>query len=403
MKILRNWRAGLATLAVLVLGLLSVPALAEYKLNFQEPASEIAQEQYDLHLFILYIITIIGVGVFAVMIYSIIKHRKSAGHQAATFHENTVVEILWTIIPFFIIIGMAIPATKVILDYRDTRNSEMTIKIIGYQWKWGYDYLDDNIFFYSTLSTPPEQIGPLYFGEYGTPGEQQRSPDTYLLEVDKPMVIPVDTKIRLLFTAADVLHAWWVPQLGVKYDTIPGIVREGWIKADRIGTYRGQCTELCGKNHGFMPIVVEVVSVDDYATWVAEQGGGVVALDQPVAVGDVAASAPAAADDDVPAEWTMEAVMAYGEKHYVTHCSACHQANGEGLGDAFPGLVDSEIATGEMAEHVNVVLNGVDGTTMASFAHLTDAQIAAIITYERNAWGNDVGDILTPEELAGYR
>lgn len=387
--------------AVAVLWVASLPAQAEWKLNFQEPATAIAQDQYDLHLLVLYLIIAIGVGVFGVMIYSIIMHRKSVGHVAATFHESTAVELLWTIIPFIIVVVLAFPATRVVLDLKDARNADMTIKVIGYQWKWGYDYLDDNVFFYSTITTPPEQIGPLYYGGSGTPGEQQRSPDTYLLEVDNPMVVPVGVKVRLLLTAADVIHSWWVPQLGVKQDTIPGIVREAWFQADREGTYRGQCTELCGKNHGFMPIVVKVVSVAGYADWVAAQGGGAVAAAGPVAVGDVVAASPAVGD--TPAEWNKDTLMEYGERAYATHCSACHQANGEGLGDVFPALKGSAVAIGPMVDHVNVVLNGQPGTTMASFAHLTDEDLAAIITYERNAWGNDVGDLLLPAELGASR
>ena len=381
---------------------LVAPSLAEYKLNYQEPVTRIAQEQYDLHTFVLIVIVIIGVGVFGVMIYSIINHRKVEGRQAATFHHNTTVEIIWTIVPFLIVIGLAIPATKVILDIRDTGNSQLTIKVVGYQWKWGYDYLEDNLFFYSTITTPPEQIGPLYFGEYGTPGEQDRPETTYLLEVDKPMVVPVDTKVRLLFTAADVLHAWWVPALGVKQDTIPGIIRESWFTAEKEGTYRGQCTELCGKNHGFMPIVVEVVSKEEYADWVASEGGGVVEIDQPVSVGDVVALAAKPAEG-VPTEWTMDAVMEYGEKVYTAHCVACHQANGEGLGETFPALKAAPFLDEGVEPQAKVILEGVAGTVMASFAYLTDEELAAVMTYERNAWGNDTGDLVTPEELAGYR
>ena len=382
---------------------LSAAALGEYKLNFQDPASGIAQEQYDLHLIILGIITVIGVGVFGVMIYSIIMHRKDKGHVAATFHENTVVELAWTIIPFIIILVMAFPATRVILAAKDAGNPDMTVKVIGYQWKWGYDYLDDNVFFYSTLSTPVEQIGSLMHGEYGST-DVPRS-ENYLLEVDNPMVVPVDRKVRLLLTAADVIHAWWVPALGVKQDTIPGIVREAWFKADREGTYRGQCAELCGKNHGFMPIVVEVVSEPEYLAWVEEMGGGAVTLDAPVGVGDVEASAPVAqgSSSGAPAEWEDAAVMAYGEGLYTTHCVACHQANGEGLPPTFPALKGSVITTGPSADHVAIVLNGKEGTTMASFAHLGDSDIAAIIHYERNSWGNDVGDLVTPDEVAAAR
>lgn len=386
----------------LVLAFSAMAATAEYKLNFQEPASEIAQEQYDLHLVILVIITLIGVGVFAVMIYSIIMHRKDKGHEAATFHENTVVELAWTIIPFVIIFLMAFPATRVILSAKDAENPDMTIKAIGYQWKWSYDYLDDNVFFYSTMTTPIEQIGSLMYGEYGVAPTAERS-ENYLLEVDNHVVVPVGKKVRLLLTAADVIHAWWVPQLGIKQDAIPGIVREAWFKADREGIYRGQCAELCGKNHAFMPIVVEVVSEQDYLAWVDEMGGGAVAADGPVGVGDVEAAEPIAAASDAPAEWEAGVVMEYGEGLYATHCVACHQANGEGLPPTFPALKGSAIAVGPAGPHIDVVINGVEGTTMTSFAHLSDAEVAAIIHYERNSWGNDVGDLVTPEDVAAAR
>ena len=395
-----------AYLAAFGLAILSLPqlALAEWKLNFQEPASQIAQEQYDLHLIILVIITLIGLGVFAVMVYSIIMHRKDKGHKAATFHENTAVELAWTIIPFIIIFLMAFPATRVILAAKDASSPDLTIKAIGYQWKWGYDYLDDNVFFYSSLSTPIEQIGPLMYEEYGVITASEDRTENYLLEVDNPMVVPVNQKVRLLLTAADVLHSWWVPQLGVKQDAIPGIVREAWFQADRTGTYRGQCAELCGKNHGFMPIVVEVLSQEDYLAWVADMGGGAKEIAAPIGVGDVEATAPVAqASATGPAEWVDAEVMAYGKGLYEVHCVACHQANGEGLPPTFPGLVGSPLTTGPAAGHIDIVLNGKEGTTMASFAHLGDAEIAAIIHYERHAWGNNAGDLVTPDDIAAAR
>ena len=377
-------------------------ANAAMEVNFQEPATKIAQEQYDLHLAILVIITLIGVGVFGVMIYSIFAHRKSKGHQAANFHHNTTVEIIWTVIPFIIIVAMALPSTKVILDIKDSSNPDMTIKIVGYQWKWSYDYLDENIFFYSTMSTPPEQVGSLFYGEYGATTPISEMNENYLLEVDNPMVVPVGKKIRLLLTAADVLHAWAVPAFGVKQDTIPGIVREAWFQADREGTFRGQCSELCGKNHGFMPIVVEVVSEAEYQEWVVAQGGGRALEDQPVAVGDVVPATPVA-DLNIPAEWTFDAVMEFGEEAYVTNCAACHQTNGAGLEPSFPSLIGSALTTGPASDHIDIVLNGKEGTTMASFAYLSDAEIAAIIHYERNSWGNNTGDLVTPEDVASRR
>lgn len=241
----------------------SQTALADYAINLQEPVSEVARHVYQLHDFILLVCLGIFVLVFGTMFYSLLKHRKSVGHKAAQFHENTTVEIIWTVIPFIILMGMAFPAAKVVIDMKDTSNPDMTIKITGYQWKWGYDYLNDGVSFYSMLSTPRDQIN-------GTAPKDAH----YLLEVDKPMVVPVGKRVRLLITAADVIHSWWVPAFGVKQDAIPGFIRDTWFKADKIGTYRGQCAELCGKDHGFMPIVVKVVSEADYKAWVAKQKGG---------------------------------------------------------------------------------------------------------------------------------
>ncbi|MBF2735789.1 MAG: cytochrome c oxidase subunit II [Betaproteobacteria bacterium AqS2] len=372
--------------------------------TFQEPATAIAREQAELHFLVLVVIVLIGAAVFAVMLYSIVKHRKDAGHKAANFHESTTVEIIWTVIPFLIIAALAFPATRVIIDARDATNPDMTVKVVGYQWKWSYDYLDENLFFYSTLATPPEQIGSLlgYGARTHAATEVVRS-ENYLLEVDEHLVVPVGKKVRLLITAADVLHSWAVPALGVKQDAIPGIVREAWFRAEKEGIYRGQCTELCGKNHAFMPIVVEVVSEAEYATWLAARGGGATEEDLPVAVGDVVpATAPASAGA-APAEWTAEAVYAYGEQGYTTHCVACHQADGQGLPPTFPALAGTGIAVGGAEPHIDIVLNGKAGTTMASFAYLSDAEIAAIVHYERNAWGNDSGDLVTPEDVAARR
>ena len=382
----------------------SAAAGAQNRLNFQEPVTEVARQQYDLHLLILYIIIVIGLGVFGVMIYSIIYHRKSSGRKPAQFHENTLVEIAWTVIPFFIIMAMAFPATRVILNAKDASAADLTVKVVGYQWKWSYDYLDDNVFFYSTLTTPIEQIGPLFSNAPGTPPSDTVRDANYLLEVDNPMVVPVGRKVRILLTAADVIHSWWVPQLGVKQDAVPGLVREAWFQIDRAGVYRGQCAELCGKNHGFMPVVVHAVSADDYADWVVSQGGGAIALtDQPQAVGDVQAAALLAPASDAPEVWDLDAVMAYGEQNYITHCSACHQANGQGLAPAFPALVGSPVVSGPTDAHILLALQGVTGTAMASFAYLSDAELAAIVTYQRNAWGQDSGDLVTVENIDALR
>jgi cytochrome c oxidase subunit 2 len=355
---------------------ISQPVLAEYAFNLQTPASEVAQHVFQLHNLIMLVCLGIFIVVFGTMFYSLFKHRKSVGHKAAHFHENTTVEVVWTVIPFVILMGMAYPAAKVVIDMKDTKNPDMTVKITGYQWKWGYDYLNDGISFYSDLSTPRDQIvGSATKGEH------------YLLEVDEPMVVPVGKRVRLLITANDVIHSWWVPTLGAKQDAIPGFIRDSWFKADKIGTYRGQCVELCGKDHGFMPIVVEVVSEEDYKAWVAKKKGG----------------AEAAAADNSKTFDTAE-LIERGEKVYQANCAACHQANGMGLPGAFPAINGSKVATGPIADHIHVVLNGRPGTAMQAFAgQLSDADIAAVVTYQRNAWDNKMGDAAQPAEIAAAR
>ena len=286
---------------MLIVMITVAPALAAWETGMQEPASSIAADQQWLNIFMLWIITIFGVIVFGAMFYAIFKHRKDKGYKAAHFHENTAVEILWTTIPMLIIVGMAWPATRVILDYKDTDSPDITVKVTGYQWKWSYDYLEEGVSFYSQLSTAPEEIGGKYYGS-NTPANPQS--ENYLLEVDNEMVVPVGKRIRLLLTAADVIHAWWVPQLGVKQDTIPGVVRDAWFQADRLGVFRGQCAELCGKNHAFMPIVVRAVSEEDYIAWIEEQGGVVSAADdKPLRIGQTTASAK---KEEKSVEWNMK-------------------------------------------------------------------------------------------------
>jgi cytochrome c oxidase subunit 2 len=355
----------------------SQPALADYAYNLQVPASKVAHDVFQLHNFIMLVCLVIFVVVFGAMFYSLLKHRKSVGHKAAHFHENTTVEVVWTVIPFIILMGMAYPAAKVVIDMKDTSNPDMTVKITGYQWKWNYDYLNDGISFYSNLSTPREQIN-------GTAAKDEH----YLLEVDEPMVVPVGKRVRLLVTANDVIHSWWVPAFSVKQDGIPGFIRDSWFKADKIGTYRGQCAELCGKDHGFMPIVVEVVSEEDYKAWVAKKKGG----------------AQEAAADNTKTFETAELVER-GEKVYQANCAACHQANGMGLPGAFPALNGSKVATGPIADHIHIVLNGGrPGTAMAAFGkQLSDVDIAAVVTYERNAWNNKMGDSVQPAAIASAR
>ena len=360
------------------LALLSVASMAaaEYGLNLRPGVTSIAQEAYSLHMLILWVCVAIGVVVFGAMFYSMLYHRKSKGAVAAQFHESTAVEIAWTIIPFLILIGMAIPATKALIAMEDTRNSDISIKVTGYQWKWQYEYLNEGVSFFSTLLTPKDEI-------YNRAGKNPN----YLLEVDNPVVVPVGKKVKLSITASDVIHAWWVPDLGMKKDAVPGFINEMWFNIDTPGTYRGQCAELCGKDHGFMPIVVVAKEQADYEAWVAEQQK---------------AAGAAAADSD--REFSKDELMARGEKVYNTNCAACHQANGEGMPGAFPAIKGGAISTGPVAGHLDIVLNGKSGTAMAAFgAQLNDADLAAVVTYERNAWGNNTGDVVQPADVKAAR
>ena len=369
---------GLRSIAAATAWLAAGAALAN-QYNLQEPQSIIAREIYDLHTLIMWIIVVIFVVVFGAMTYAIVMHRKSVGHKAEQFHENTTVEIIWTIIPFFILIGMAWPATKTVISMKDTSGADITIKATGYQWKWGYDYLQEGISFYSSLATPREQI-------------ENRAPkgEHYLVEVDNPVVVPVGKKVRIITTANDVIHAWWVPALGIKQDAIPGFVRDTWFRADKPGTYRGQCAELCGKDHGFMPIVVEAVEAEKYAAWVASQ--------KKVMASTAALSTKA---------WTADELKAHGAKIYAGNCIACHQATGMGVPGTFPALSGSKIVNGPKEGQIQVLLNGIvkDGkpTAMVSFKHLSDADLAAVITYTRNNWKNKVGDAVMPAEVKALR
>jgi cytochrome c oxidase subunit 2 len=363
---------------------LAAGVAAANQYNLQEPQSEIARQIYDLHTLIMWIIVGIFVVVFGAMTYAIVMHRKSVGHKAEQFHENTTVEIIWTIVPFVILIGMAWPATKTIISMKDTTHADITIKATGYQLKWGYDYLQEGISFYSTLATPRDQIE-----DYDHKGTKKG--EHYLIEVDNPVVVPTGKKVRIITTANDVIHAWWVPALGIKQDAIPGFVRDTWFTADNPGTYRGQCAELCGKDHGFMPIVVEAVAPEKYAAWVAEQKKTMV----------VRAEDPGKA-------WTLDELKARGEKVYTQHCVACHQPTGMGLPGTFPALSGSKIVTGSKEGQMNVVLNGVvkDGkpTAMVAFGkQLSDTELAAVITYTRNSWANKSGDVVTPADVKAQR
>lgn len=346
-------------------------------INMPQGVTEVGRQIYDLHMIIFWICTVIGVGVFGVMFYSIIYHRKSRGVTPATFHESTKVEILWTVIPFFILIGMAVPATSTLINIYDTDEAELDVVVTGYQWKWKYEYLSDtgeNISFFSNLKTPQSEI-------YNS----EAKGENYLLEVDEPMVLPADTKVRFLVTANDVIHSWWVPQLAVKRDAIPGFINETWTRTSEIGTYRGQCAELCGENHGFMPIVVKVVSKEDFVTWLGDK------------------QVEAAQIKELMAQtFSMDELMERGKEVYQRNCLACHGASGEGgVGTAIAG---SKIATGDLGVHLDVGINGVPGTAMQAFGgQINDVDMAAVITYQRSAFGNNMGDTIQPIDVFNHK
>jgi cytochrome c oxidase subunit 2 len=346
------------------------------QLNFPVAATKIMAEIHWLHWMMLVICTVIFIGVFGVMFYSILKHRKSKGAKSASFHESTTVEIIWTVIPLLIVIGMALPATKTVVAMKDTTNADITIKTTGYQWKWGYDYLKgegEGISFLSTLSTTRESINNL-----------APKSNTYLMEVDNEMVVPVNKKIRIITTANDVIHAWSVQAFGVKQDAIPGFVRDTWFKAEKIGTYRGQCSELCGAQHAFMPIVVRVVSDEDYTKWVEEKKKEMAAL-----------------ADDPSKVYTLAEQMDRGAKVYAANCAACHQPNGKGAG-SFPALDGSKVVLGPKEANFQIMLNG-KGAMPKWGGVISDGDIAAVITYTRNAWGNKTGDVYQTPDLMAAR
>ena len=346
------------------------------QLNFPVAATKIMAEIHWLHWMMLVICTVIFLGVFGVMFYSIFKHRKSKGAKSASFHESTTVEVIWTVIPLLIVIGMALPATKTVVAMKDTTNADITIKTTGYQWKWGYDYIKgegEGISFLSTLSTTRESINNL-----------APKSNTYLMEVDNEMVVPVNKKIRMITTANDVIHAWSVQAFGVKQDAIPGFVRDTWFKAEKIGTYRGQCSELCGAQHAFMPIVVRVVSDEDYTKWVEEKKKEMAAL-----------------ADDPSKVFTLAEQMDRGAKVYAANCAACHQPNGKGAG-SFPALDGSKVVLGPKEANFQIMLNG-KGAMPKWGGVISDGDIAAVITYTRNAWGNKTGDVYQTPDLMAAR
>ena len=380
-KLIREF-PGIVSRLILGAGLwLAAPAVfAEYGLNFPKPVTPVAHKILELHNMILLICVIIFVIVFGVMFYSIFAHRKSRGYKPAKFHDNATLEVVWTVIPFLILVSMAIPSTATLLEMSDTSKSDLTIKITGYQWKWKYDYPDQDVGFFSTLTTPRDQIE-----NKAAKGEH------YLLEVDNPIVVPVGKKVRFLVTANDVIHAWWVPQLGVKKDAIPGFINEFWIRADEAGTFRGQCAELCCKDHGFMPIVVSAVSQEDFTKWVAVQKGKAAAE----SVGSTKT-------------WSKDELMEKGKKAYAATCAACHGPEGKGIPGVFPAIEGSKVASGPVEEHIKTVLHGRAtgkfGAQMPAFAaQLSDADVAAIVTFERNALGNKAGDVVQPSQAKALR
>ena len=376
---------GWATIAAAVSDMPGGPKVNQ--LNLTAPVTRIAEDQHWIHWFLIWVCLAIFFAVFGVMFYSVWKHRKSRGHAPAEFHESTTVEIAWTVVPFLIVVGMALPATRMVVEQKDTSNADVTVKATGYQWKWGYDYVKgdgEGISFLSTLSTPREQIEDRNYP--GAKARREQNP-TYLMEVDNALVVPVNRKIRVVVTANDVIHSWMVPSFGVKQDAIPGFVRDTWFRAEKVGVFRGQCAELCGKDHAFMPIVVDVRSEADYRKWVDEKRKEMLAK-----------------AEDPTKEWQLADLQARGEKVYAANCVACHQANGKGVSGAFPALDGSKLVLGKQDGQIDIVLKGKPGTAMASFKQLSDVELAAVLTYTRNAWGNKAEDnIVQPAEVLAAR
>jgi cytochrome c oxidase subunit 2 len=379
--IIRSMRQTLlrSVVAAAALAAAGSAAAIQSRYNLAPPVTRIAEEIHGLHWMMMAICGVIFVVVFGVMFYSIYAHRRSKGAVPANFHESTKVEVIWTVIPFLIVIGMAVPATKTVVAMKDTSNADLTIKATGYQWMWGYDYLKgegEGISFLSRLSTPRSQID-------GTDKAAREANKTYLIEVDNEVVVPVNKKVRVITTANDVIHAWFVPAFGVKQDAIPGFVRDTWFRAEKVGVYRGQCAELCGKDHAFMPIVVRVVSSEDYTKWVNEKK---VAL--------------AAAKDDPKKTWELAELKERGAKVYAANCQACHQANGQGVKGAFPSLDGSQVVMNK-EQQVAIMLNGKGA--MPPWKQLSDVELAAVATYVKNSWGNSAGTAVQPAEFAAAR
>lgn len=402
----KGWLARFAAGTAMLLATLAAQAYTETSKGYNMPVgvSEVSREVYGLHMMIFWVCVVIGIVVFGAMIWSIIFHRRSKNPKPADFHESTTVEIIWTTIPFVILIAIAIPAAGTLIKMEDARNADMTIKVTGYQWKWEYEYLGEDVRFFSTLSADSNAARQLKSGTDVT-----KVPN-YLVDVDKPLVIPVGKKVRFLITSNDVIHAWWVPELAVKKDAIPGYVNETWTRIDQEGVYRGVCAELCGRDHGFMPIVVKAVSEAEYAAFIASQKGGepateattsAVSTTPDVVLGaasgqteggliKVAAAAPA----------DKAAQMKTGETVYKANCQACHQPNGKGLPPSFPSLVGSAVVKGPDAAQITQLIKGKN--LMPPFKHLSDTDLAAVITYTRNSWGNS-GNAVQPAAVTAAR
>jgi len=371
----------LAVLAVVITAtwlLLAAPGLTGNEINMPRGVTSQSESHYDLHMIVLWICVIIGIGVFTAMFTSIVLHRKSRGHKAAKFSHSTTAEIIWTIIPVIILVSLAVPATTALVRMEDSSGADMTIKITAFQWRWKYEYLDQGISFISSLDAASNAARQL------NSGIEPESVQNYLLNVDHPLVLPVGKKIKFLLTADDVIHSWWVPALGWKRDAIPGFINEAWTNIDKPGTYRGQCAELCGRDHGFMPIVVVALPEVEFEAWVKEQ----------------------LADSDnqqqqVERLWTRQELLQQGKTVYATACATCHQPDGQGLTPAFPALAGSKVATGPVDAHIDVVMNGRAGTAMSAWRNkLSETDIAAVLTYTRNAFGNETGDVVQPITIA---
>ena len=357
----------------------SAPMKADwFALNMTRGVTDISNEVFELHMLIFWICVAIGVVVFGVMFYSMYAHTKKKNPVAASFHENHKVEIAWTIIPFLILIAMAIPASKTLVKIYDDEAGDLNIQVTGYQWKWQYNYLEDDVSFFSNLSTDMDEINNLV-----PKGEN------YLQEVDEMVVIPVGKKVRFLITANDVIHSWWMPAFAIKQDAIPGFVNTAWTKVDKPGIYRGKCTELCGKNHGFMPIVVKVVEQNEYDEWVSGKKEAAMKM-----------------AELTTKDWTAEELVARGESVYAVNCVACHQTNGQGIPGIFPALAGSDVVLNNKDRNIEILMEGVQGAAMNSFSYLSEVELAAVITYTRQSWGNKEngdGEIVVPKDIVDYK